>query len=119
LKDVRAEWNFDPINCVHRGFAVELDERFWGNNNVYTLQSPPIETQERASETAGVLHLDVTIIKPLDRTRMYLRAIMDNYSRLYLYGLETESEARHLIAIYVGAHCAGDTALRIRRADSE
>jgi putative transposase len=37
-----------------------------------------------------LLHLDVTIIKLLDGTRMYLHAIIDNYSRQILsWTLET------------------------------
>jgi hypothetical protein len=35
----------------------------------------------RATAPGELLHLDVTIIKLLDRTRVYLHAIIDNYSR--------------------------------------
>ena len=38
----------------------------------------------RATAPGELLHLDVTIIKLLDRTRMYLHAIIDNYSRRIL-----------------------------------
>jgi putative transposase len=44
----------------------------------------------RATAPGELLHLDVTIIKLLDGTRMYLHAIIDNYSRQILsWTLET------------------------------
>jgi transposase InsO family protein len=44
----------------------------------------------RATAPGELLHLDVTIIKLLDGTRMYLHAIIDNYSRRILsWTLET------------------------------
>jgi len=43
-----------------------------------------------ASSGGLLIHFDVTIIKPLDGTRTYLQAIIDNYSRRILsWTLET------------------------------
>jgi ribosomal protein S27AE len=43
FKEVRVEYNFDPINSVYREIAIVRDESLWGRNNVDTLQSPLIK----------------------------------------------------------------------------
>jgi hypothetical protein len=69
-----------------------------------------------------VIDLD-WVLAPIDVT--YFNSMIEAFWRslkhawLYLHGLETVSEVRRLIAIYVEAHNVRHTALRIQRADSE
>ena len=55
FKEVRVEYNFDPINTVYREIAIVRDESLWGRNNVYTLQSPLIKTEKRALKVAEAI----------------------------------------------------------------
>ena len=55
FKEVRVEYNFDPINSVYREIAIVRDESLWGRNNVYTLQSPLIKTEKRALKVAEAI----------------------------------------------------------------
>ena len=55
FKEVRVEYNFDPINNVYREIAIVRDESLWGRNNVYTLQSPLIKTEKRALKVAEAI----------------------------------------------------------------
>ena len=55
FKEVRVEYNFDPINGVYREIAIVRDESLWGRNNVYTLQSPLIKTEKRALKVAEAI----------------------------------------------------------------
>lgn len=52
FKEVRVEYNFDPINERYQETAIVRDESLWGRNNVYTLQSPLIKTERRALKVA-------------------------------------------------------------------
>lgn len=52
FKEVRVEFNFDPINSVFREIAIVRDESLWGKCNTYTLQSPLIKTELRALKVA-------------------------------------------------------------------
>jgi len=52
FKEVRVEFNFDPINGVYREIAIVRDESLWGRCNVYTLFSPLIKTEKRALKVA-------------------------------------------------------------------
>jgi hypothetical protein len=55
FKEVRVEYNFDPINNLYREIAIVRDESLWGRNNVYTLQSPLIKTEKRALKVAEAI----------------------------------------------------------------
>ncbi len=55
FKEVRVEYNFDPINGIYREIAIVRDESLWGRNNVYTLQSPLIKTEKRALKVAEAI----------------------------------------------------------------
>jgi hypothetical protein len=55
FKEVRVEYNFDPVNNVYREIAIVRDESLWGRNNVYTLQSPLIKTEKRALKVAEAI----------------------------------------------------------------
>jgi hypothetical protein len=48
FKEVRCEYNFDPINRAYREIAIVRDESLWGRCRVYTLKSPLIKTENRA-----------------------------------------------------------------------
>jgi len=52
FKEVRVEYNFDPIQDKFREIAIVRDESLWGTCNVYTLQSPLIKTENRALKVA-------------------------------------------------------------------
>ena len=55
FKEVRVEFNFDPILGVFRETAIVRDESLWGTGNVYTLQSPLIKTQQRSLKVAEAI----------------------------------------------------------------
>ena len=63
FKEVRVEYNFDPINRVYREIAIIRDESLWGRNNTYTMQSPLIKTERRA------LKVGEAILSNLNRYR--------------------------------------------------
>jgi hypothetical protein len=55
FKEVRVEYNFDPITATYRDIAIVQDVSLWGRNNVYTLQSPLIRTEKRALKVAEAI----------------------------------------------------------------
>jgi ribosomal protein S27AE len=55
FKEVRVEFNYDPINGVYREIGIVRDESLWGRCNVYTLQSPLIKTEKRALKVAEAI----------------------------------------------------------------
>jgi len=55
FKEVRVEYNYDPINSVYREIAIVRDESLWGRCNVYTLQSPLIKTEKRGLKVAEAI----------------------------------------------------------------
>jgi len=55
FKEVRVEYNFDPITAVYRDIAIVQDVSLWGRSNVYTLQSPLIRTEKRALKVAEAI----------------------------------------------------------------
>ncbi len=55
FQEVRVEYNFDPIHSIYREIAIVRDESLRGRNNVYTLQSPLIKTEERALNVAEAI----------------------------------------------------------------
>jgi len=61
FKEVRVEYNFDPINGVYREIAIVRDESLWGRNNVYTLQSPLIKTEKRALKVAEAILTEIIL----------------------------------------------------------
>lgn len=52
FKEVRVEYNYDPIEKRYREIAIVRDESLWGRCNVYTLQSPLIKTEKRGLKVA-------------------------------------------------------------------
>ena len=67
FKEVRVEFNYDPINGVFREIGIVRDESLWGRCNVYTLQSPLIKTEKRALKVAE------SILANLNRYRGILK----------------------------------------------
>ncbi len=55
FKEVRVEYNFDPVDGVYREVAIVQDVSLWGPNSVYTLQSPLIRTEKRALKVAEAI----------------------------------------------------------------
>lgn len=55
FKEVRVEYNFDPVENKYRETAIVRDESLWGANNVYTLRSPLIKTENRALKVAEAI----------------------------------------------------------------
>ena len=54
----------------------------------------------RANNPLQILHMDVTIFKPLDNTRIYIYLLVDNYSR-YILGWKASLEFSSKIALQV------------------
>ena len=48
FKEVRVEYNFDPVDQSYRDVAIVQDMSLWGPGNVYRLRSPLIRTEKRA-----------------------------------------------------------------------
>ena len=70
FKEVRVEYNFDPINGVYREIAIVRDESLWGRNNVYTLQSPADQDREaRAQGRRGDPRQPEPLPRPAERRR--------------------------------------------------
>jgi hypothetical protein len=55
FKEVRVEYNYDPIHRVYREVAIIRDDGIWGQHNVYTLTSPLIKTERRALKVAEAM----------------------------------------------------------------
>lgn len=55
FKEVRVEYNFDPVTRIYRETAIVRDESLWGRNNTYTLKSPLIKTENRALKVAEAI----------------------------------------------------------------
>lgn len=56
FKEVRVEYNFDPLNHRYQEIGIVRDDSIWGATNTYTLQSPLIKTDKRALKVAeGIL----------------------------------------------------------------
>ena len=51
FKEVRVEFNYDPVNGVYREIGIVRDDSASGGN-VYTLQSPLIKTENRSLKVA-------------------------------------------------------------------
>lgn len=55
FKEVRVEFNYDPITSIYRETGIVRDESLWGRCNTYTLQSPLIKTEKRALKVAEAI----------------------------------------------------------------
>ena len=55
FKEVRIEFNFDPINAQYREIGIVRDESLWGTCNIYTMQSPLVKTEQRALKIAEAI----------------------------------------------------------------
>jgi len=55
FKEVRCEFNYDPLNDKYREIGIVRDDSLWGDHNVYTLQSPLIKTEKRALKVAEAI----------------------------------------------------------------
>lgn len=55
FKEVRVDYNFDPLTGFYRDVAIVQDVSLWGRSNVYTLQSPLIRTEKRALKVAEAI----------------------------------------------------------------
>lgn len=51
-KEVRIEYDYDPLQKKYRGLAIVRDESLWGECNVFYFQSPLIRTEKRALKVA-------------------------------------------------------------------
>lgn len=54
-KEVRVEYNYDPIQKRYRELAIVRDESLWGKCDVYHLHSPLIKTEKRALKVAEAM----------------------------------------------------------------
>lgn len=52
FKEVRVEYNYDPIEVRYREVAIVRDDSIWGPSSTYTLMSPLIKTEKRALKVA-------------------------------------------------------------------
>ena len=52
FKEVRVEFNFDPLRKIYMETAIVIDDSLPGPHNVYTLQSALIKTDQRALKVA-------------------------------------------------------------------
>lgn len=55
FKEVRVEFNYDPINNRFREIGIVRDESVWGSGSTYTLLSPLIKTEKRALKVAEAI----------------------------------------------------------------
>jgi hypothetical protein len=55
FKEVRVEFNYDPISSAFREIAIVRDESIWGSGSTYTLLSPLIKTEKRALKVAEAI----------------------------------------------------------------
>lgn len=55
FKEVRVEFNYDPLQARYREIAIVRDESLWGRCNVYTMHSPLIKTEKRALKVAEAI----------------------------------------------------------------
>ena len=55
FKEVRVEFNFDPMDGRFREIAIVRDESVWGTGSTYTLLSPLIKTEKRALKVAEAI----------------------------------------------------------------
>lgn len=55
FKEVRVEFNYDPLQDRFREIAIVRDESLWGSCNTYTLQSPLIKTEKRGLKVAEAI----------------------------------------------------------------
>lgn len=55
FKEVRVQFNYDPLNKRYRETAIVRDESLWGRCNIYTLQSPLIKTERRGLKVAEAI----------------------------------------------------------------
>ncbi len=55
FKEVRVEFNYDPIAAKFQDIAIVRDESIWGRSNKYLLKSPLIKTERRALKVAEAI----------------------------------------------------------------
>ncbi len=55
FKEVRVEFNYDPIGERYQEIAIVRDESIWGTGSKYSLLSPLIKTEKRALKVAESL----------------------------------------------------------------
>lgn len=55
FKEVRVEYNYDPIQTRYREIAIVRDDSIWGPSSTYTLLSPLIKTEKRALKVAEAI----------------------------------------------------------------
>lgn len=55
FKEVRVEFNYDPINSRFKEIGIVRDESIWGTGGIYTLLSPLIKTEKRALKVAEAI----------------------------------------------------------------
>ncbi len=55
FKEVRCEFNYDPLAEKFREIAIVRDEAIWGRGAKYTLMSPLIRTEKRALNVAEAI----------------------------------------------------------------
>lgn len=55
FKEVRVEYNYDPLIGRYREIAIVRDDSIWGESSTYTLLSPLIKTEKRALKVAEAI----------------------------------------------------------------
>lgn len=61
-KEVRVEYNYDPIQRKFREVAIVRDEAIWGPGKTYLLMSPMIRTDRRALKVAEALLANLQLV---------------------------------------------------------
>lgn len=70
FKEVRLEYNFDPLTGKYRELAIVRDEALVGTHNVYTLFSPLIKTEKRALKTAEAILANLSRVEGMEDLRL-------------------------------------------------
>jgi ribosomal protein S27AE len=65
-KEVRVEFDYDPLQGIYRSVAIIIDNSLVGSHNVYTLRSPLIRTDKRASKVAENLLATLQAFKEIE-----------------------------------------------------
>jgi len=71
FREVRVEYNFDPVRQIYRDVAIIQDVSLWEESNTYTLQSPLVRTEKRALKVAEAILANLNRGPlPLDRNEI-------------------------------------------------
>jgi len=84
-------------------WSKKIRERGWRRPRKRMYPARP-KVGVRASAPNEVWHIDVTVIRLLDGTKVFLHGLIDNFSRLYLNSLDNVRALEKLVAFHVDQH---------------